>query len=169
MKALKVVAVLAVIGLIARYATVSHKETVAQRAIVNEVKGLIENCRTAGGNITIVGKALVWDMRSDSRSGAHGMLSGSRQAKSTDKPITVFMVMGERNEQVGTYSISHQPAYRQYMDVAVAVWPDKKPIGFHSVISKEPRSSRPVQQSPEYGDPDRPIADWIETLRQVGQ
>jgi hypothetical protein len=165
MKTAKVLAVLAVVGLIVWYGTVSHKETVAQRAIVNEVRGLIQDCRTAGDKVTVTGKALVWDMRSDSRSGAHGMISSSRQAKSTDKPITVFMVMGERNEQVGTYSISHQPAYRQYMDVAVAVWPDKKPVGFHSVVSKEPRSSRPVQQTPEYGDPNEPIARWIDTLR----
>ena len=148
---------------------IENGEIARQRTIVNEVRGLVESCRHAGDNVTVVGKVLVWDMRTDTRSGAYGMCPTLLQAKPTDTPITVFMVMGERNEQVGTYTISHQPAYRQYLEVAVASWPQKKPLGFHSVISKEPRLTRPVQQVPEYGDPNEPIANWIKTLPTATQ
>ena len=164
MKGLKILGGLALVGFVIWYAMVSHKETVAQRAIVNEVGGLIGSCRTAGDTIAIVGKVLVWDMHGDSRSGAQGMLPGLLKAESTDKPITIFMVVGKRDERVGTYSISRQPAYREYVDIAVAYWPEKTAVGFHSVVSGEPRSSRPVQGTPEYGDPSEPIAKWIESL-----
>jgi hypothetical protein len=169
MKGLKIVAALSIVGIVIWYGNVSHKETVAQRAIVNEVRGLVDACRNSGDAVTIAGKVLVWDMRADSRSGAHGMLPGTLKAASIDRPITVFMVMGQRDEKVGTYSISGQPAYRQYMDVAVAYWPEKKPVGFHSVVSREPRSSRPVQQTPEYGDPNEPIARWIASLPTINK
>lgn len=164
MKGLKILVGLVVVGFLIWYAMVSHKETVAQRAIVNEVRGLISSCRTAGDRIAVVDKVLVWDMQGNSRSGAQGMLPGPLKAKSTDKPITVFMVVGKRDERVGTYSISRQPAYREYMDIAVACWPEKRPVGFHSVVSSEPPPSRPVQGTPEYGDPNKPIAEWIESL-----
>lgn len=151
-----------VLGLFANWK--STQETAAQRVIVNDVRGLVEECRKATGPIAIVGKAFVWDIRSDSPSGASGMLPQSRRASSTDTPITIFMVLGKRDEQVGTYSISNQPAYRQFLDVAVTYWPAKKAVGFHSIVSKEPPSSRTVRHVPEYGDPNEPIAKWIQTL-----
>lgn len=172
MKALKVAVVFyavlfAVAGLLIRYAIVSNRETVAQEAIVNEVKDLIDDSRRAGDRIAVYGRALVWDMQSNSRSDVNAQLQSSLQAKSTDRPITVFMVIGTRNEQVGTYSISKEPAYRQYVDIAVASWPEKKALGFHSVVSNEPRSSRQVQSTPEYGGINQPVADWINTLPTV--
>jgi hypothetical protein len=174
-KVFKTLAVLIALGgivvwcvTLSHYATVAQKGTMAQRSIVDDVKGLIENCRNAGDKVTIVGKALVWDMENDSPSGAHHMLSVSLKAKSTDKSITVFMVIRRTKEGVGTYSISGQLAYRQYTDIAVAYWPEKKPAGFHSV-GAEPPSRRSVRDTPEYGNPDVPIARWIESLPRSNQ
>lgn len=79
------------------------------------------------------------------------------------------MITGQRNEQVGTYTISRQPAYRQYTDVAVARWPSKTPVGFYSVLSRDPKLLRQVENAPEYGDPNEPIAKWIRTLPKVAQ
>ena len=139
-------------------------EEIAQEEIVKDVRGLISDCRDAGSNVRIRGKILVWDIRGNKPSGAYTKLPRSLRAESTDKLITVFMVIGKRNEQVGTYSISNQPAYRQYLDIAVAYWPERKPAGFLSVVSAEPPSSRMVKSSPEYGDPNERIARRIESL-----
>jgi hypothetical protein len=141
----------------------------SQRAIVAEVKSLIQGCRAAGDHVAFAGKALVWNMHNDTRSAAYGMLPDPIRATDRDKRITVFMVVGERREKVGTYSTSGQPAYREYMDVAVVLWPDKKPIGFHTVVSGEPSLSRPVQDSAEYGERDKAIANWIISLRQANR
>jgi hypothetical protein len=165
MKTFIAVAALAV-GVMVAWYVMGHKEVTSQRAIVAEVKGLIQDCRAAGDHVAFARKALVWNMHNDTRSGAYGMLPDPIRATDRDRPITVFMVVGERKEKVGTYSISGQPAYRQYVDVAVVLWPDKKPIGFHTVVSREPKLSRPVQDTAEYGDRDEAIANWIMSLRR---
>jgi hypothetical protein len=159
----------AVVAIVTWYAIARHKETVAQRNIVSELRVLIDNCRTTNAPITIAGTALVWDMQNDSRSDVQAMLPYLLQAKSTDSPITVFMVTGQRNERVGTYTISGQPAYREYLDIAVARWPAKTPVGFYSVLSKDPPLLRQVEHSPEYGNPNVPVANWIQTLPKAGQ
>lgn len=164
---------MAIIGILAAIAIPAYLGTSSkwQRTIVNDVRPLLEACKSIGdsGSVTIRGKALVWDMRSDSRSGAHGMLPSELKASSSDSKITVFMVLGERTVHVGTYSISGQPGYRQYMDICVADWPEKKAVGMASVVSKEPRQARPVQHSPEYGDPNEPIVNWIASLPRSRQ
>jgi len=130
------------------------------------IRHLIDSCRAVSGSasIAIKGKALVWDMTSNVVSDANRKLPSHLRADLSDSLITVFMIIGERKEQVGTYSISHEPAYRQYVDIAVAYWPEKTAVGMSSVVSKEPRASRPVQNQPEYGDPAESIANWIAGL-----
>jgi hypothetical protein len=141
------------------------KATITEQEIVNDVSGLIKRCRRAGKNIKINDrKILVWDMHNKSRSSAHGKLPGALKASCDDNRIAVFMIVGKRNENVGFYSISRKPAFRQYIDIAVANWPEKKPVGFYSVVSKDPRSRRPVQYKPEYGDPNIPIVKWIQSV-----
>ncbi|MDD5558401.1 hypothetical protein [Candidatus Methylomirabilis sp.] len=140
------------------------------RGIVNDVKPLVGISRTIENKPSIVreGKALIWDMRSDSISSAHGLLPAHLRAGSSSRPVTVFLVMAERSEQVGTYSISKQPAYRQYLDIYVAAWPDKVAIGKASIISKDPPQTRTVRNEPEYGSPDERIVNWIVNLNSKG-
>jgi hypothetical protein len=142
-----------------------HKETERQRLIVNEVRPLIEDCKQLGEKpISIRGTCLVWDITKNFRANAHGLLPRKLRATSSDNEITVFMVLPQREELVGHYSVSKQPGYRQYVDVCVVYWPQKKAVGMHSVISKDPPLVRKVTHSPEYGDPSKPIASWIESL-----
>ena len=165
MKKFKVIAVISIVAWLVLWGVLRHKETERQRAIVNSVRVLIEDCKKMGDSpIFIRGKCLVWDTPKNSRSGAHAKLPGELKARSSDRQITVFMVLRERNVMVGRYSISNEPGYRQYMDVCVVYWPEKKAVGMHSVVSKEPVSSRTVEYAPEYGDPTEPIARWISSL-----
>jgi hypothetical protein len=162
-----IIVIIAGVGGLIWWGVASHKETKRQRAIVEEVRPLIEKCKKIGNtDISVRGKCLVWDMATNDRSDVHGMLYNVMKGSSSDNPLTVFMVLPERNVMVGRYSVSDEPAYRQYMDICVVYWPEKKPVGMHSIVSKEPRSSRPVENNPEYGDPNAPIAKWINLLSQ---
>jgi hypothetical protein len=166
MMALKIFAALAASGAAICWAVFSHRETERQRAIVNDVRHLPENCGSRHGSeaIKIHGRVLVWEIKSNHRSGVHRKIPGHLKEYSSSDQVTVFMIMGERDVKVGTYSISGQPAYRRYLDICVAYWPEKKIAGMGSVVSQEPRFSRPVKNQPEYGDPNAPIAAWIARL-----
>ncbi len=155
MKVFKISGALVIAGAVVWWGIAKHQETEKQKVIVNEVRHLVGDCKSTGNSsaIGIQCRALVWDITSNSLSSAHSMLPGELKASSSDSQITVSMVTGERNIRVGTYSISGQPAYRQSKDICVANWPDKNAVGMASVVSKEPRSARPVQYQPEYGDP----------------
>ena len=137
-----------------------------QETIVNQVKPFAEDVAHKGdpGDIILRGNALIWNLTSNTRSPSYDLLPDSLKARSSDGLITVFLIKGTHNVKVGTYSISGEPAYEQYIDISAIYWPEKLSAGFHSVMSEEPRSSREVQQNPEYGDPNKPIADWIEKL-----
>lgn len=166
MGTLKVIVAIVVVAAAVSWGISAYSENRQQRRLVDEVRGLVDACKSqpAPASIAMRSKALVWDVRSDSRSGAHGRLPSELRVTGKDERATVFLVLGERTEQVGTYSISRQPAYREYIDVCVAYWPEGKAVGVHSVVSRDPRSRRPVQHSPEYGDPNEPIATWVASL-----
>ncbi len=54
-------------------------------------------------------------------------------------------------------------AERELVEVDLQVLaPDA--MGMVSVAGEDPRSSRPVEDRPEYGDKDQRIADWIASL-----
>ena len=142
-----------------------QKELERQRAIVNELSPLIDDCKKIGDvSITVYGKCLVWDMAEDCLSDSYIRIPTELRPRFWTRQITLFMVLPPKNQLVGYYSISHQAGYRQYTDVCVATWPEKKPLGMHSII-EEPSLERAVKSTPEYGDFfDDPIADWIEGL-----
>ena len=139
-----------------------------QKVIVNQVQPLIKNGAPSqnSNDLVLRGKALIWDMTKNYRSPAYDQLPDNLKASSSDKVITVLMIQGARSVKVGTYSISGEPAYRNYTDIFVVYWPENKTAGLYSIVSAEPRSSRPVQYNEEYGDPNKPIADWISNLRK---
>lgn len=139
-----------------------------QKSIVNQVQPLIQNDVPSKNpnDLVLRGKALIWDITKDYRSPAYDQLPDNLKASSSDKAITIFIIKGARSVKVGTYSISGRPAYRNYTDIFVIYWPENKTDGLYSIVSAEPRSSRPVQYNEEYGDPNKPIADWISNSRK---
>jgi hypothetical protein len=166
MSVLKVIGIIALVAAGIRWAVLVQQEIDRQQSIVQEASQVLQSGKALPSNASIQlrGKALVWDMSAGACSGAYGQLPRELRASSSDRPITVFMVTGTREEQVGTYSISRQPAYRRYVEIAVAYWPERKAAGKASVVSEEPRSVRPVEHEPEYGDPSEPIANYIQSL-----
>ena len=82
-----------------------YHESDRQRSIVDNLRHLVNDCeRLGGGDITIRGQCLVWDMQEDEPSHAYGMLPKELQGSSTDDRITVFMVLPEKNELVSEQS-----------------------------------------------------------------
>ena len=89
------------------------RETERQRGIISDVRHLLDvleldaaKSTYSPSSVSVKGKALVWDITSSSRSGAHNILPAELRASSSDSLITVFMVIRTRRLNVGTYSIS---------------------------------------------------------------
>jgi len=161
-------AILGIIVFVIAYSgCIEDGEMQKQKTIANQVRPFAQSGANDGNsnNPILHGNALIWDMTSNSRSAAYDLLPSDLRAESSDKQITVFLIRGARDVKVGTYSISGENAYEQYTDISVVYWPENRSAGFYSILSEEPRSSREVQNNPEYGDPNKPIADWIEKLR----
>ena len=140
-----------------------------QRALAEKAKAKVAACKALGDQpFKRTGRCLVWDLEKDSLHSAHSLLDGSLKYDSGEGPVTVFLVSAKQKEQVGTYSVSHQPGYREWVDVCVVQMSDANdpgtPVSAHEVVSLDPRKSRPVQHTPEVGDPAPPIAEWIRSL-----
>jgi amino acid transporter len=93
--------------------------------------------------------------------------SGSRKEE-YDGPVTVFLVSAHK-VQVGVYSVSKQPAYRQWADVYVVQFQNQTDSGTaiaaHSISSVDPQKARPVQDwSPGFGNVGAPLQAWIHSL-----
>lgn len=172
------------LGTLLAWSVARGRQLAAQRHIVNQVVDLIQECKAkekAGGlgviptngampqqppdpDIYIDGKVLVWEMASDTRSRVNDLLPVELRATSRDRPITVFMLMGPKEHVVGRYTQSAQSAYLSFTGVAVASWPNKKVIGYYSIPSTMPRTTRVAVARPEHGDRNSPIAAWIRSL-----
>jgi hypothetical protein len=140
-----------------------------QRALAERARTKMGDC-VAGGSepLNRRGTSLVWDLKGNQLHPAHDRLDSSLRYRGGKGPITVFLVSAKQSQQMGTYSISGQPAYREWVNVCVVVFADPNDVGTvagaHEVVSLDPRRRRPVQQRPEYGDPAPPLADWIISL-----
>jgi len=93
-----------------------ERDVAAQRAIVSELQDLVEACRATNVvNPDLIGKVLVWNMQTDSPSAAQGLLADELRLSSAEDtkrlriPCTVFMIVAERNREVGT--LTGQPLY----------------------------------------------------------
>lgn len=112
----------------------------------------------------IYGKVLIWDTETDKLSPAQAKIPKELRAISCRDEITVFLLMKPRQECVGSYSMSNLPAYKQYVEAIIVLWPDKRILGKKEIESLEPYQERAYRNVPEYGDLNRPIAAWISQL-----
>ena len=143
--------------------------TPQQLTIAQKAKGKVADCKALGDRpAQRLGKCLVWNLEGDSTYPAQDRLESSIRYSEGDGPITVFLVSDKRSQQMGTYSVSKEPAYLQWVDVCVVQFTNLTDAGTaiatHEVVSLDPRHSRPVQYSPEYGDPIPKVAEWIQSL-----
>jgi hypothetical protein len=109
------------------------------------------------------GRAMVWDFTKGGVDPAYTLLEDNLRGSSRDGIITMFCITHRENIEVGRYSISDQPAYREKVTVGVVYWPEKTSPGSTFVWGGSPRQTRTVRYSPEYGSAVE-IKEWIESL-----
>lgn len=159
-----------------------QQESGKQSAILEDVRTVAGPCGATEcpQSVEIHGKVLVWDIRYDKdthplsdadTNDVNSLLPRKIRASSSDRPITVFLIFNERDDKMGEYDAPGRPlAYRRYVDIAAAYWPEKKPAGCGSVISNDPSPSV-VVSGPNarllLPDLTHPIAGWIESLRRT--
>jgi hypothetical protein len=129
--------------------------------IVNEVRPLIQDCEELGDRpLSIHGKCLIWNIKYDSRSRANDFLY-DLEADSADSEITVFLIVDDGVARIGDQT------YRNYVDICVVYWPDKKPVGMYHLAGEEFLSTEKVASwiiAQEAIQRQLMVADWIKEL-----
>lgn len=130
-----------------------------------ELSGGIGRCaEVAQSNVSLIGSAFVWDAANAPLARvALERIPKALWASDTRKPLTVFVVYKLDQIQVGTYTTSNEPAYRETVEVAVFYWPSKQCVGNVTVQGGDPPKSRPVVHEPGYGSSVE-LAAWITGL-----
>lgn len=120
-------------------------------------------CGALPTNVVMRGDPYVWDGTKGAVDEAFRLLDEGKRAGAKSGQLTVFLIHHRGQIQVGTYSISHQPAYREYLDVSVIYWPQRTCLGSRRLDGGEPPAMRPVQYVPGYGASVK-LAEWIASL-----
>jgi hypothetical protein len=140
-----------------------------QEEIIKQAMVKIEECNKQGGvPFSIKGKCLIWDVANNKPHDSQKLIPDNIKDTSGRGDVTIFLVSAHKKKELGIYSISKQPGYRQWVDVCVVQAPEMKALGVYEITSLDPRTKRPVQHTPEYGDPSIPIAEWIKFISVAG-
>ncbi|MCX6832225.1 MAG: hypothetical protein NT028_08860 [candidate division Zixibacteria bacterium] len=109
------------------------------------------------------GRTMIWDFTKNNVDLAYELLGDDLRASLWDQQITMFCIIQRRSIEIGRYSISNEPGYKEKMTIGVVYWPQRKSPGVAEVWGGEPVYSRPVRYTPEYGSAVN-IKNWIEGL-----
>ncbi|MCX6898424.1 MAG: hypothetical protein NT105_06965, partial [Verrucomicrobia bacterium] len=156
------------------------------KSVAVQALPLSQECQRIGlsKNISLRGKALIWDQVRGGISPAYYELPRHLRARPWHRLVTVFIIIPGSIEQVGAYSISKKPGYRVHVQVCVVYLPERIALGVSSAFSANPPSSRMIsreeaerayfssglaepfgmQVGPAFGDVSRAIADWVVRL-----
>ena len=132
-----------------------------------ELSGGVGRCGPiSASSVSLRGDAYIWDNTKNSvESTAFERIPQEMRGSDTLKPLTVFVIHNRDQKQVGTYTVSCQPAYRETLDVAVFYWPSGQCVGTVKIDGGDPPATRPVQYVPGYGSSVK-LAEWIGGLRR---
>jgi Arc/MetJ-type ribon-helix-helix transcriptional regulator len=133
-----------------------------QALIAEKVEDLIKNTHTPiQGFPQLQGKVMVWDYTKKTVEQAYEMLKDDLRASPHDAQFTVFGIRRRWDETIGRYSISNQPALREYMEIGVVYWPSMTCPGYAKIEGGSPPAVRPVTYVPGRGSSVN-IKNWIE-------
>lgn len=129
-----------------------------------DLSGRAGSCRrTSFENVVVRGDVYVWDKTKNTADKAVELIPEALRVSSQSGQMTVFIIQNRRYTQIGTYTISKQPAYRENMEVLVMYWPQMTCAGRIS-LQADPPSLRIVQPEPGYGSV--VLAEHIAKLRK---
>jgi hypothetical protein len=129
----------------------------------------ISHCKSLGDRpFSRRERILVWDVDVGGNDSAISMIKNHALNLKEKEPATIFLISSKRQELVGIYSVSGQPAYREWVEVYVInfnnIDENGDAVSCHEIVSNDPRQTRAVERRPEVGDPSPPIAAWVESL-----
>jgi hypothetical protein len=171
---IRIVAMLPVLGMLVAWLVLGlvllgrHGE---QSRIIDDVRPLLRQEPQRKLPAAVNGRILVWDMTTNGvRQETHRKLPPERVFDKPEGPITVVAILDIQRDQPQQYN-NGIVGYRQVATVRVVSWPEKKAYGTYLVTGFDPpfivfRNSD-SDKSPELGDLDTPLANWIKGLPEV--
>jgi len=144
------------------------------------IAALVKNIALADRSerpISLPGRVIIWDVRTNELSAAHYRLPYALRAKPDDQCITVFMLWNVHSEKVWNYH-NRSPesslvkidaaGFRDTADFAVVRWPEQQLISWHSLAGalppKEITISRAHAHDPVHGGWETSLVEWIAYL-----
>jgi len=148
---------------IAEIVRLGKEANITKQALAAEtVENLIRNMSTSiQGFPQLRGKVMVWDYTKKTVEQAYEMLRDDLRASPHDTEFTIFGIRKRWDETIGYYSISNQPALREYMEIGVVYWPSMTCAGYSKIEGGSPPAMRPVTYVPGRGSSIN-IKNWIE-------
>jgi hypothetical protein len=142
---------------------IGKEANITKQALVAEKVGdLIKNTNTRiQGFPRLQGKVMVWDYTKKTVEQAYEMLRDELRASPHDAEFTIFGIRKRWDVTIGHYSISNQPALREYMEIGVVYWPSMTCAGYAKIEGESPPAVRPVKYVPGRGSSVN-IKNWIE-------
>jgi hypothetical protein len=130
----------------------------------NNVAG---SCRplSPSADVVVRGDVYIWDKTKNSMDEAFKLIPEALRASSRSGQLTLFIIHNRGQVQVGRYSVSGQPAYRENLDVAVFYWPQGTCAGSLRLDGGPPPRTRIVTPVPGYGTSVK-LSEWISKLRR---
>ncbi len=80
--------------------------------------------------LAVVGKAVVWDMKFNRVEESHWDLNKRIRGGANDRVLTLFLILGRKQEDSGRRYRNGHVVYRECVEVAIVLWPDMKILGY---------------------------------------
>lgn len=121
---------------------------------------MVKKNNVVSAALTIQGGVILW--RVDLEDGYMGIINfgvpEEMIAKSSDEKLTVFLITDDRHEKVGTWrdetTGETYSGFREYTEIVVIYWPEKKIMGKYTIVGKEPEETEWI---PSLIDEDEPL------------
>jgi len=122
----------------------------------------------------IKGKLIIWDNTTGKLIKGFDNLAANRKWESSwQGAVTIFRITSYDDELTGNYTNTGAPGYRRTANIDVIVLPEKRAIGKISIVGDYPPKSISYKRgsAPKnvYGEIDKPIINWADSIRQLGE
>ncbi len=166
--AVAVLLLLLAISVIVGIYVISPSEDDSLRPIAKQSSFLIENCTeyfdatydefTSYEYPQLRGKALVWNLQSDSIDSSYYELPDEIRANSSDSSVTVFFIK-EKYDRTKFYGLGYSKENPGFAHIAVVYWPSMEPAGLYNVAA-----NFLMFEGGKIQEIDSAISNWIKYL-----
>lgn len=108
-----------------------------------------KNVSTNATNLVLRGKTVVWDKTQSKTDDALDLIPAELRAGSDSGRLTLFIIDTRGADIMGYYSVSKQPAYREWLNVSVLQWPNGDCLGRVRLSGGDPQRPDPLRIHPD--------------------